>query len=193
MIDRRKGFTLIELLVVIAIIAILAAILFPVFAKAREKANQTSCASNLKQIALAANMYVQDYDSTTPFLWNWWVCWQPYINNDQLWVCPSVPTQTIASGSPSYTLFRQYDSRVLSQFAFPSTTAFLGDTGGGGAGISWYSQYGACCSGAPRAYRDLSDRHNEGLNIAFVDGHVKWMKRSEAVNDKWYSTGTNIQ
>ena len=59
---RRKGFTLIELLVVIAIIAILAAILFPVFAKAREKARQTSCLSNLKQITLGNQMYAQDYD-----------------------------------------------------------------------------------------------------------------------------------
>ncbi|NLO04745.1 MAG: prepilin-type N-terminal cleavage/methylation domain-containing protein, partial [candidate division WS1 bacterium] len=63
---RRKGFTLIELLVVIAIIAILAAILFPVFARAREKARQTSCLSNLKQISLAVIMYTQDYDDRMP-------------------------------------------------------------------------------------------------------------------------------
>jgi len=62
----RKGFTLIELLVVIAIIAILAAILFPVFARAREKARQTSCLSNMKQIGLAFMMYTQDYDETLP-------------------------------------------------------------------------------------------------------------------------------
>jgi prepilin-type N-terminal cleavage/methylation domain-containing protein/prepilin-type processing-associated H-X9-DG protein len=62
----RKGFTLIELLVVIAIIAILAAILFPVFAKAREKARQTSCLSNVKQLMLAIKMYVQDYDEMNP-------------------------------------------------------------------------------------------------------------------------------
>lgn len=65
-VQRKNAFTLIELLVVIAIIAILAAILFPVFAQAREKARQTSCASNLQQIGLATMMYVQDYDETYP-------------------------------------------------------------------------------------------------------------------------------
>jgi prepilin-type N-terminal cleavage/methylation domain-containing protein/prepilin-type processing-associated H-X9-DG protein len=94
---RPCGFTLIELLVVIAIIAILAAILFPVFAQAREKARQASCLSNSKQVALAVTMYVQDYDETFPFgipNWDWPVqTWQsnvqPYIKNLQIWLCPS--------------------------------------------------------------------------------------------------------
>ncbi|MGQ9487030.1 MAG: prepilin-type N-terminal cleavage/methylation domain-containing protein [Armatimonadota bacterium] len=64
--QQHKGFTLIELLVVIAIIAILAAILFPVFAQARESARQTSCTSNQKQLALSVLMYAQDYDETFP-------------------------------------------------------------------------------------------------------------------------------
>ena len=68
---RRQAFTLIELLVVIAIIAILAAILFPVFAQARAKARQATCTSNLKQLVTATIMYQQDYDGAFPY-WNWW-------------------------------------------------------------------------------------------------------------------------
>jgi prepilin-type N-terminal cleavage/methylation domain-containing protein len=69
---RRTGFTLIELLVVIAVIAILAAILFPVFAQAREKARSAMCSSNLRQIGLALTMYRQDYDERNVHEWPWW-------------------------------------------------------------------------------------------------------------------------
>jgi len=100
----RRGFTLIELLVVIAIIAILAAILFPVFAKAREKARQASCSSNMKQITMAAKMYNGDYDDKMPVClwynangeWMWYMeLLNPYVKNEQLWFCPS------ASQSPA--------------------------------------------------------------------------------------------
>ena len=94
----RKGFTLIELLVVIAIIAILAAILFPVFAQAREKARAISCVSNLKQIGLSWSMYTQDYDETvvpysvgggsTTSAFPWTFVLQPYIKNYQVYKCP---------------------------------------------------------------------------------------------------------
>ncbi|MDR3709582.1 MAG: prepilin-type N-terminal cleavage/methylation domain-containing protein [Capsulimonadaceae bacterium] len=97
--SRSQGFTLIELLVVIAIIAILAAVLFPVFATAREKARQSACSSNEKQIGLAMVQYVQDYDETTPYApasWSVGGKWlgvgyylAPYIKNGDVWYCPS--------------------------------------------------------------------------------------------------------
>ncbi|HEX5324832.1 MAG TPA: DUF1559 domain-containing protein [Capsulimonadaceae bacterium] len=113
---NRKGFTLIELLVVIAIIAILAAILFPVFAQAREKARAISCESNQKQIGLAILQYLQDYDETFPranypdYTHEWSYVINPYIKNGALggnttvqynqiggvWSCPSYPVQAIA-------------------------------------------------------------------------------------------------
>ena len=113
--QRNKGFTLIELLVVIAIIAILAAILFPVFAQARAKARQTACLSNLKQMNLGIQMYIQDYDESFPF-WAWgqsysggadgwngpgskgtpnhfeslWInSIYPYTKNGQIYACPN--------------------------------------------------------------------------------------------------------
>lgn len=101
--SQERGFTLIELLVVIAIIAILAAILFPVFAQARESARKTSCLSNTKQIGMATLMYVQDYDETFPInlymgfepgpcVYTAWTAIQPYSKNTQLFTCPSNPT-----------------------------------------------------------------------------------------------------
>lgn len=93
------GFTLIELLVVIAIIAILAAILFPVFSSARERARQTACLSNSKQLAIALTMYTQDYDERLPMYqfpdpsggptygWQW--AMMPYMRSSQVLICPS--------------------------------------------------------------------------------------------------------
>jgi prepilin-type N-terminal cleavage/methylation domain-containing protein len=103
---NRRGFTLIELLVVIAILAILAALLFPVFAQARERARQADCASNLKQIGIALRLYVDDWEETLPALGGyangktsaqaWRLQIEPYLKTREVWVCPSNP----ASGDP---------------------------------------------------------------------------------------------
>src|SRR3954469_10319714 len=98
----NRGFTLIELLVVIAIIALLAAILFPVFGRARENARRSSCQSNLKQIGLGIIQYTQDYDEKFPLSWNgqgwgatltgWVMEVQPYLKSTQIFQCPSETT-----------------------------------------------------------------------------------------------------
>ena len=105
--QKNSAFTLIELLVVIAIIAILAAILFPVFARARENARRSSCTSNLKQIGLGIMQYTQDYDEKMPFAcWDdgaypWHFIVQPYTKSYQVFKCPSYTPTTTVNNAPA--------------------------------------------------------------------------------------------
>ena len=152
---NRAAFTLIELLVVIAIIAILAAILFPVFAQAREKARAVSCLSNMKQIGTAEQMYVQDYDAksfyrasaTSPSGWrsgavitdsnqralaSWWNLLMPYIKNGQVFTCPSDAGPTLSKDlNLALTIKRSYmalataESLALAQVDYPTDTMVI--------------------------------------------------------------------
>lgn len=158
---KRRGFTLIELLVVVAIIAVLAAILFPVFAKARENARRASCQSNLKQIALSMLMYGQDYDgrfptarlhSTVGFTKDMPMGWadalQPYLKSTEILQCPSDNNSARkgtsgefdgiiwprGSNYTDYMINNIAAGVVDSQFGYPSETILLAE---GGSSTSW--------------------------------------------------------
>ena len=147
-VKKRDGFTLIELLVVIAIIAILAAMLFPVFGRAREKARTASCQSNEKQISLGIMMYAQDYDETPcPSRSNQDVVWtalvKPYVKNDQVFICPSAIDSRYGEvwsdrGWLSIGLNRNLEdlntavARPLADYAQPAQTLMLIDSTGAG-------------------------------------------------------------
>lgn len=122
----RTGFTLIELLVVIVIIALLSAILFPVFARARENGRRASCQSNLKQLGLGVMQYVQDYDERMPHtVGDWKLNLQPYLKSDQIMNCPSamrnmlynpLPAEQNRTGSYAINLiYKTTDTRTIFQ------------------------------------------------------------------------------
>jgi prepilin-type N-terminal cleavage/methylation domain-containing protein/prepilin-type processing-associated H-X9-DG protein len=192
---RRSGFTLIELLVVIAIIAILAAILFPVFARAREKARQTSCTSNLKQWGLAAVMYAQDYDERFPK--HGTSCQgasgnpndrcqlqklQPYIKNTQVWVCPS---STNYYGVGWNIGMRDNGIGIaIGSITAPSSTVIIGDGSRNAPFINGQPMSAAPCptNEGITNWGCIPLRHNDGANFAYADGHVKWSSYTSMVS-----------
>jgi prepilin-type N-terminal cleavage/methylation domain-containing protein/prepilin-type processing-associated H-X9-DG protein len=207
----RSGFTLIELLVVIAIIAILAAILFPVFAQARDKARQATCLSNVKQLSLAFGMYTQDHDERMIF-WNPSIEYpmnryqnriQLYIKNNAVWNCPSQKMPVYndpiigmleADYLANYHLMHPVGGSAwgapvtLAQVAYPSDTIWLTE------GTLNPQRDPAICAGTPcdgyaYAFAWQGDPrvnrfgfpHADGAVYGFVDGHAKWAKREFAL------------
>jgi len=189
-IRRSPGFTLIELLVVIAIIAILAAILFPVFAKAREKGRQASCISNLRQLAVATLQYAQDYDETLPMsaypagscvaTFNWAVI--PYVKNDQVAQCPSDPYAMDVNlmfamvggacpGTPRYTSYSVNQSLFADGYRihfFGGNTVHLSEVKRPGETIMLYDG-----NVTDTQLQPVQSRHNDTFSACYADGHVK--------------------
>jgi len=210
--NQRTGFTLIELLVVIAIIAVLAAILFPVLAQAREKARQTQCASNTRQLALGVLMYIQDYDETLApvaipsangngILWPDLVA--PYIKNNQVRICPSEGQSRQNSYGlneitfPDLTDPNSLQTPILTLAAFqtPTETVMLGELGTqDDLQTARPDTYKMTAPGHP--LNDVLDarpaaRHFQRANLSFMDGHQKPFQLDQFYTyqtppDKWF-------
>jgi prepilin-type N-terminal cleavage/methylation domain-containing protein/prepilin-type processing-associated H-X9-DG protein len=284
---QKRGFTLIELLVVIAIIALLAAILFPVFIRVRENARRTACASNMKQIAMGFMQYKQDSDGRFPQAWDiipgvtfdtvgsqlvksppnfdpviWPAKIEPYTKSRQIYSCPDFTQNhrspclansgTMAAiwksgdatvGSPVSTAYQgasqtaygynvqflgggQFNSLNTCQHVMrptatncftcgigapepaiikPSETIELtentwsnaGNTGGGAFADILTSfdilgdSFWCTSTGTSSPGNNFDTRHNEGMNVAFVDGHVKWLKRDVILYRPFSGAGCN--
>jgi prepilin-type processing-associated H-X9-DG protein len=192
-------------LVVIAIIAILAAILFPVFARAREKARQTSCLSNVKELGLASLMYASDYDDRLVSYANrdcvngvkhWTVQLEPYIKNSQLRTCPSSSNNPWLQGNSYGVNYNHVHScgttgTSMADIQYPAESYSIMDAmysprHAGYASDVRYGYHIVYCRVAhwsplasPRIWNGIgADRHNEGCNVVFVDGHAKWVGMS---------------
>jgi len=213
---KRRGFTLIELLVVIAIISVLAAILFPVFARARSNARRASCQSNLRQLGLAMMQYVQDYDETYPAYrlsrpgetppfpylqgsnWEWYHFIYPYTKstdqNTGIYMCPEGYNDArIIYGNYGANIYALPTSGLkMAAVVAPSTTYMLMDSGRsyitvtrakapegafylpGSAKFTTPTSTGVSSGFYESDYE--GGRHFEGINLVFMDGHVKWLK-----------------
>lgn len=202
----RHAFTLLEVVVVISIIALLSALLFPVFSRVREKSRSSTCESNLRQIQLAVQMYSADnshyplwfneYGISTPLPNSkpgkgWAVRIMPYVKNNSIFQCPSEsipssddPNASVVVGSPAFTDYG-YNLNLTgvpeSMLVTPSITiSFVDDIPSPAWGYAHLLEENDSLSGT---------RHYQGINCAFVDGHVKWFRPTSIA----YSSNSNSQ
>jgi prepilin-type N-terminal cleavage/methylation domain-containing protein/prepilin-type processing-associated H-X9-DG protein len=215
----RGGFTLLELLVVIAIIALIAALLFPVFASAREKARQISCASNEKQIGLGYLQYMSDYDEKVPEPRGWTGFVYPYFQNVQVFKCPDdTPNATVSymindqlSGNP--TDGSQFGS--IATWTSPASTVMAAECEGqfyplhpealnidsprlltdvGGPDPNWGRGAAGALGGRSISVYFVygpTGRHMGGSNFLLCDGHVKWLRGDQISSGHQVNTQSN--
>lgn len=207
-----RAFTLIELLVVIAIIAVLATILFPVLAQAREKARQTQCASNTRQLALGVLMYAQDYDEALPptaivsensdgTLWPDLLA--PYLKNDQIRLCPDDANGKRNSYGLNELLFAdltdpdslQAPVGTLASVQTPADTVMMAELGTeDDFKTDRPNAYKSTAPNVPmndEADARPSARHFQRVNLGLMDGHQKAFRldqfyTNQTPPDKWY-------
>jgi len=182
----RRGFTLIELLIVVVVILILAGLLMPIFAQARNKARQAQCTSNVRQLAQAALMYAQDYEG------HWFGAYPgadrkrllyPYTRSgkdnedtsyNQLWNCPMVPRTEVEAG---YGWNLRMDWIAMDTIAHPTETVAVCDAGIDDSGRPSREThvFPPSARTAPGVTRP-NPRHAEGCIVGFMDGSARWMK-----------------
>ena len=202
---QSRAFTLIELLVVVAVIALLAGILFPVFAQAREKARQVTCLSNARNLGLATLLYTQDYDEQFPLaayplpdfsFFTWQDLVDTYLRNKEIWHCPSSQVSRLDQAGkrkshygynvrylttirPDFSNAGRHHAVSLAAVSSPSETVLFVD--------AWASIHPSWCgddgkfllppsAAAAHCWGRPNALHAQGCNILWIDGHAQWRR-----------------